>query len=88
MQSIELIKAKRRRNPDKRTPIPAGTHENDEAPDPWEESEDFALGSISDVMVGDIGLEPMTSALSRQVGAGGRRAPMGTKRACTKRKTG
>jgi site-specific DNA recombinase len=63
---IERIKAKRRLNPDKRIPVSTGAPENDEAPDPWEESEDFALGSISTSMVGDTGLEPVTSALSRR----------------------
>jgi hypothetical protein len=35
--------------------------ENDEASDAWEESEDFALGSISASMVGAAGFEPATS---------------------------
>src|SRR5271156_6642739 len=38
--------------------------EDDEASDPCEESEDFALGSISAPMVGATGLEPATSAVT------------------------
>jgi site-specific DNA recombinase len=35
--------------------------EDDEAPGPWQDSGDIALGSISEVMVGTAGFEPATS---------------------------
>jgi hypothetical protein len=49
--TIERIKAKRRLIPDERIPVAAGAVEDDEAPDTRQESEDFALGSISASMV-------------------------------------
>jgi hypothetical protein len=58
---IERIKAKRRLIPDERIPVAAGAVEDDEAPDTRQESEDFALGSISASMVGAAGFEPATS---------------------------
>jgi hypothetical protein len=44
---IERVKTARRLTPDERVPVSIGGGENDEAPDAWEESEGFALGSIS-----------------------------------------
>jgi hypothetical protein len=61
--AIQKIKDKTAINPDDRIPVSIGGGENDEAPDPWEESEDFALGSISTSMVGPAGLEPATYRL-------------------------
>jgi hypothetical protein len=50
-------------NPDERIPVATGADKDDEAPDTWQESEDFALGSISASMVGPAGLEPATYRL-------------------------
>jgi hypothetical protein len=61
IEMIERVKANRRLYPDQRIPIGGDAPENDEAPDPWEESEDFALGSISTSMMGAAGFEPATS---------------------------
>jgi site-specific DNA recombinase len=61
--AIQKIKDKNAINPDDRITVGIGGGENDEAPDPWEESEDFALGSISASMVGPAGLEPATYRL-------------------------
>ena len=61
IEMIERIKANRRLNPDECIPVGVGAAEDDEAPDPWEESEDFARGSISASMVGTGGFEPPTS---------------------------
>jgi hypothetical protein len=49
--------------PNERVPVGVGATEpqNDEAPDPWEDSGDFALGLISTSMVGPAGFEPATS---------------------------
>ncbi len=57
-----------RTDPQPSEQVLAGTQadENDEASDTWEASEALVVGSISDVMVGDTGLEPVTSALSRR----------------------
>jgi len=59
--AIQRVKAKKRLNADERIPVSIGGGENDEASDPWEESEDFALGSISTAMMGAAGFEPATS---------------------------
>jgi site-specific DNA recombinase len=61
--AIQKIKDKKGINPDDRIPVSIGGGENDEASDPWEGSEDFALGSISASMVGPPGLEPGTNRL-------------------------
>lgn len=62
-QAIHRIKRKAKKRPgsDKRVPVGVGAAENDEVPDPLEESGDFALGSISASMVGAAGFEPATS---------------------------
>jgi site-specific DNA recombinase len=62
-EMIARIKAKKRLDRDERIPVSIGGGENDEASDSWEESEDFALGSISTSMVGPPGLEPGTNRL-------------------------
>ena len=62
-QEIHRIKRKAKQRPeaDRRVPVGVGAAESGEAPDPSEESGDFALGSISTAMVGAGGFEPPTS---------------------------